>query len=218
MPADTCCAARACLCLTSPNEARAEEPRWPRAVAVSAPAQSLRRKGEVRRLPSGAFDLSVNINGDRDRIGVRIGPGPLSCPRRVPVSVERDGESHVVGWGRASIDRSGNPRVRGLWAATPMGEYVKTLLDREVSHYGNRELEASIGDDGARMYHVLGASFTLPPVLANPSLPPAAPAPTAATRTGDPDRRSSCSPWPAASTPPNLVRGWPYLTSSSPAP
>jgi hypothetical protein len=142
---------------------------------VSAPAQTLRRKGEVRRLKGCAFDLNVNINGDRDRNGVRIGTGRLTCPDRVPVTIERDGVAHTVGFGRAFIDSKGNPRVRGLWAATPMGEYVRSLVDQEVLRTGNLELEASIDDDGARIYNVLGASFTLAPVLANPTLSPAAP-------------------------------------------
>lgn len=157
---------------------------------MPAPAQTLRRKGEVRS-PKGspAFDLAVNLNGDRDRNGVLIGaPGRLSCPDRVPVTVERDGVLHTVGWGRAFLDRKGNPRVRGLWAHNPMGEYVKSLMAQDVLRYGSIELEASIDDEGARIYRVLSASLTLPPVVANPSLPPvaAAPAPDEGTGGADP--------------------------------
>jgi hypothetical protein len=64
--------------------------------------------------------------------------------------------------GGVFIDRKGNPRVRGLWATTPMSEYIKTLVTQRVLRDAHVELEASIDDDGARVYHVLGAVFTLP--------------------------------------------------------
>ncbi|WP_322860110.1 hypothetical protein U8D42_12755 [Mycobacterium europaeum] len=80
----------------------------------------------------------------------------------MPVTVDRGGVSHVVGWGRAFIDHKGNPRIRGLWSTTPMGEYVKTLVTQRVVSFANVDLEASIDGAGARVYQVVGASFSLP--------------------------------------------------------
>jgi hypothetical protein len=127
---------------------------------VSASAAMMRRACTRAVKGSNAFD--VILSGQRERSGVMIGPGQWAIPDRVPVIVHRGGANHDVGAGRVFIDRKGNPRVRGMWSSTPLGEYVKALAMQGALHYADLELEASIDNAGERVYDVLSVVFTLP--------------------------------------------------------
>jgi streptomycin 6-kinase len=137
---------------------------------VSAAAELWRARAHPVKVSNA---LDVILGGHRDRHGVVVGPGQLSFPARLPVAVYRGDAMHVVGSGRAFVDRKGTPRVRGMWSDTPLGEYVKTLVAQRVLHFADVELETSIDDDGGRVYRDLCATFTLPadppPSTADPS-------------------------------------------------
>jgi hypothetical protein len=127
---------------------------------VSAPAPLLRRAPAQPVKGSPAFD--VILSGQRERTGLVVGPGQWVFPDRIPVTIYRGGAVQEVGAGRPFIDNKGNPRVRGMWSSTPLGEYVKTLVAQRVLRHADLELEASIDDAGARVYRVVSAVFTLP--------------------------------------------------------
>jgi hypothetical protein len=127
---------------------------------VSAPAPLLRRASIQRVKGTPAFDIV--LSGQREAGGLLIGPGQWAIPERVPVAVYRDGAMHHVGAGRVWLDRKGHPRLRGLWSRTPLGEYVKLLAAQHALEFVDLELEASVDNDGARVYVVLGVVITLP--------------------------------------------------------
>jgi hypothetical protein len=106
--------------------------------------------------------FGVILSGQRDRTGLVVGPGQWVFPDWIPVPVYRAGVTHEIGAGRAFTGSKGNPRVRGMWSSTPLGEYVKKLVAQRVLHYADVELEASVDDAGARVYRVVSAVFTLP--------------------------------------------------------
>lgn len=60
------------------------------------------------------------------------------------------------------VDRKGNLRVRGVWASTPLGEYVRTLVAQRVLRVAYLDYVDTIDDAGALVREVRGGVFTLP--------------------------------------------------------
>jgi hypothetical protein len=89
----------------------------------------------------------------------------------VPITVVRgDGARQVVGESMPFVDRKNNLRIQGMWASTPLGEYVRTLVAQRVLRDARLDYTDTIDDDGVLVREVLGGVFTLP---ADP--PPGAP-------------------------------------------
>lgn len=124
-------------------------------------AVPLTRRAAARPV-NGTNAFDVILSGIRERTGLPVDASQWAIPERVPVTVHRGDAAHDVGSGRVFFDRKGNPRVRGMWSNTPLGEYVKALVAQGAVTYADLELEASIDNAGARVYNVLRVVFTLP--------------------------------------------------------
>jgi hypothetical protein len=132
-------------------------------------ASALTRMGRAQPVKDGTgqtglFDVVLS-GGQRDRYGVpNSAGGQWKQPFRpqVDITVQRAGVCHVVGRGAPLVDRKGNLRVRGVWASTPLGEHVRTLVAQRVLLYAEVDFIATIDDQGWTVYDVCGASFMLP--------------------------------------------------------
>jgi hypothetical protein len=132
-------------------------------MSAPAPARSTRR-GQCQPVRgAAAFDIIIS-GGHRERGGVVLTPSQWRQPfaERVSVTVERDGTSHVVGTGRPLVDRKGNLRIRGMWASSPLGEYVRTLVAQQVLRYAYLDYADTIDDGGQLVREVLDGVFILP--------------------------------------------------------
>ncbi len=109
-----------------------------------------------------AFDIVIS-GGHRERGGVVLTPSQWRQPfTRVPITVIQHGTRHAIGEGVPFVDRKNNLRIRGMWASTPLGEYVRTLVAQRVLRDAKLEYADTIDDAGQLVREVLGGVFRLP--------------------------------------------------------
>ncbi len=129
------------------------------------------RRGRCQIVPgTGAFDIIIS-GQHRENAAVTLAPSQWQQPfaERVPVSVQRDGGLQLVGEGEPMVDRKGNLRIRGVWSATPLGEFVRTLVAQGKLRNALLQYSDNIDDAGNLVREVLGGVFILPAVPPRPA-------------------------------------------------
>jgi hypothetical protein len=79
----------------------------------------------------GEFDMILS-NGTKDRDGEILHPEDWAqpLPDTIPINANHSNDvSDIVGSGKPFIDNEGNLRVTGTFAATPLAQHVRTLVN-----------------------------------------------------------------------------------------
>jgi hypothetical protein len=123
-----------------------------------------RAQASVTASDNGEFDMILS-NGTRDRDGETLPPDSWArpLPETIPINANHSKDvSDIVGSGKPFIDSEGNLRVRGVFASTPLGQHVRTLVNE--GHLRSASVEF-LRKDGR--HELVGGAFVNIP--ANPT-------------------------------------------------